>query len=138
MRISRFFAVLTVLFVFNLSAWDEGAGSYDSIKARAKNYDAPFIVYVHVAWCGWCKKLDALLDDPDFDKLFDRKLAVKINPDNSPEEKKIAKDLGVKGYPSMYIIFPNGSKTKMSIPLGVEKEISLNAIKKQLDAVFKE
>lgn len=138
MKFFRFFILLLFLAVFQLSAWDEGADSYDSIRSRAKIAEVPFIVYVRVDWCPWCKKLDAMLEDSDSDQLFNGKLAVKINPDNSPEEKKIAKDLGVTGYPSMYLIFPGGQRTKLAIPLGVEKDITLNAIRKQLAVAFKE
>lgn len=138
MRISRFFAVLMVLFVFNLSAWDEGANSYDSIKARAKNYDVPFIVYIRADWCPWCVKLDGYLAESDFDNIFRGKYTVKITPDSGPAEKKIAKDLGVKGYPTILIIFPNGSKKDLSIPIKSTRDDVLKSLKKQLDAVFKE
>lgn len=138
MKIFRLFILLLFMATFQLSAWDEGADSYDSIRSRAKIAEVPFIVYVRVDWCPWCKKLDAMLEDSDFDQLFNGKLAVKINPENSPGEKKIAKDLGVTGFPSMYLILPSGQKAKLAIPLGVEKEITLNAIKKQLAVAFKE
>ncbi len=138
MRISRFFAVLMVLFVFNLSAWDEGADSYDSIRARSNKYSVPFIVYIRADWCPWCVKLDGYLAESDFDNLFRGKYAVKITPDNSPEEKKIEKDLGGKGYPTILIIFPNGSKTKISIPIKSTRDDVLKSLKKQIDAVFKE
>jgi thiol:disulfide interchange protein len=138
MRISKFFAVFIFLFVFNLSAWDDGAGSYDSIRARSNEHNVPFVVYVKVDWCKWCKMLDGFLEESDFDNLFRGKYAVRINPDKSAEEKAISKNLGVTGYPSMFIIKPGGSKTKISIPLGSPKEKFLESLKKQLDAVFKE
>ncbi|HRZ80101.1 MAG TPA: thioredoxin domain-containing protein [bacterium] len=138
MKIFNLSVLFFFLFTFSLSAWDEGADSYDSIKARAKTSEVPFIVYVRVDWCPWCKKLDSLLQESDFDQLFYGKLAVKINPDNSPEEKMIAKSLGVTGYPSMYIILPNGGKSSLGLPLKAEKETILLALKKQLSAVFKE
>ena len=138
MKFFTFIAIFSLLFTFSLSAWDEGADSYDSIKVRAKTSEVPFIVYVRVDWCPWCKKLDSLLQESAFDQLFYGKLAVKINPDNSPEEKMIAKNLGVTGYPSMFVIMPDGSKSKLSIPIQAEKEAVLSSLKKQLSAVFKE
>lgn len=138
MKIFKFFVLICFFFTLSLSAWDEGAGSYDSIKARANASEVPFIVYVRVDWCKWCKKLDAFLEDSDFDQLFYGKLAIKINPDNGPEDKMIAKSLGVTGYPSMYIILPNGGRSKLSIPIQAEKEAVLSSLKKQLAAAFKE
>jgi len=138
MKVSRFFIVFIILLTFHLSAWDEGASSYDSIKVRAKNSDAPFIVYVRADWCKWCKKLDELLERSDFQKAFGRKLTVKITPDDSPEAKKISKSLGVRGYPTVFIIFPNGSKSKLSISLKVPPKKALEALKQQPKRAYKE
>lgn len=138
MKIFRLLVLISFLFTLTLSAWDDGADSYDSIKVRAKTSEVPFIVYVRVDWCPWCQKLDRLLQESEFDQLFYGKLAVKINPENSPEEKMIAKSLGVTGYPSMYIILPNGGKSKLSIPIQAENDKVLSSLKKQLAAAFKE
>lgn len=138
MKISRFLLVLAIFLTFHLFAWDEGSSSYDSMKVRAKNSNAPFIVYVRADWCKWCKKLDELLERSDFQKAFGRKLTVKITPDNSPEAKKIAKSLGVRGYPTVFIIFPNGSKSKLNIPLGAPPKKALEALKQQLKRAYKE
>lgn len=132
------FLIPILLLTFTLIAWDDGAQSFDSIKVRAKTHNAPFIVYVKVDWCPWCKKMDAALEDSKIDKLFRSKMAVKINPDDGAAEKKISKMLGVKGYPSLYVIMPNGSKKKLRLSgLGKDNNKLYKTLKKQLDQIYK-
>jgi thiol-disulfide isomerase/thioredoxin len=138
MKRSLIFLIPFLFLTFTLTAWDNGAQSFDSIKARAKTHNAPFIVYVRVDWCPWCKKMDAALEDSNIDKLFRGKLSVKINPEDGAAEKEISKKLGVKGFPSLYIILPNGSKRKLNLSgLGTDNKKLHNILKKQLDSIYK-
>ncbi|HNT26680.1 MAG TPA: thioredoxin family protein [bacterium] len=137
MRSSFIAACVLLLTATAFAGWESGASSYDSIKARAKTAGTPYIVLVRADWCPWCRKLDAFLDDNAIDALFRDKLAVKITPDNGDAEKRIAKDLGTKGFPSLFVILPNGSTQKLSLPLkGTNKEM-LDALRAQLDALYK-
>ncbi len=137
MRSSFIVACLLLFTVTAFAGWDKGADSYESIKARAKTAEVPYIVLIRADWCPWCVKLDAFLDDSTIDALFRDKLAVKITPDRSDAEKKIAAALGAKGFPSMFVILPDGSKQKLMLPLkGTNKEM-LDALRAQLDALYK-
>lgn len=58
-------------------------------KAKAKAMAEQKAIYVHfgASWCGWCKRLDALLERPDFKPLFEKyfvpvKLVVQENEKN--------------------------------------------------------
>ncbi|HSA32714.1 MAG TPA: hypothetical protein P5077_03210, partial [bacterium] len=76
-------------------------------------------------------------DDNAIDALFRDKLAVKITPDNGDAERKTAKDLGTKGFPSLFVIQPNGSAQKLSLPLKGTTKDMLDALRSQLDALYK-
>ena len=133
-----FIAAFLLFFAASLFAgWDNGAAAYESIKVRAKTAATPYIVLVRADWCPWCQKLDAFLEDSAIDALFRDKLAVKITPDKGDAEKKIAKDLGVKGFPSMFVVLPNGSMQKISLPLKGSNKEMLDALRSQLDALYR-
>ena len=135
---NSFIAACLLLFTMTAFAgWEKGADSYESIKARAKSAATPYIVLVRADWCPWCVKLDAFLDDAAIDALFRDKLAVKITPDRSDAEKKIAAALGTKGFPSMLVVMPDGSMQKLKLPLNGTNKDMLDAIRFQLEALYK-
>jgi len=138
MKRSLFFFISFLLLTISLSEWEDGASSFKSLIAKSKRHNVPVIVYVRADWCPWCVKMDAALEDSKIDRLFRSKLAVKITPDNSPGEKKISKMLGVKGFPSLFVILPNGTKTKLRLTgLGKDNNKLYKTLKKQLDKFYK-
>ncbi len=131
--------VFVALFLFAatlFAGWEKGANAYESIKARAKSAGVPYLVLVRADWCHWCQRFDTFLEDNAIDALFRDKLAVKVTPDHSEAEKKIAKDLGVRGYPSLFVILPNGSAQKLSLPLNKDTRTMLDALRSQLEAFY--
>jgi thiol:disulfide interchange protein len=38
----------------------------------AKSSHKPIFVIFHASWCGWCKKLEAAMDQPEFKKMFEK------------------------------------------------------------------
>jgi thiol:disulfide interchange protein len=44
--------------------------------AEAKAGHKNVMVIFHASWCGWCKKMDAMLESPEFAKTFENSFAI--------------------------------------------------------------
>lgn len=85
---------------------------YDEALKKAKTEKKLVMIDIYTDWCGWCKKLDK---DVYTDKMVQEKLAkgficVKINPEKNSKNKKVAKDMGVHGYPYIGFFDADGKK----------------------------
>ena len=84
----------------------------------AKSHKNIFIIF-HASWCGWCRKMDAAMNDNSIKQFFDKTYVVKhLTVDESPEKKNLenpgAAELRTKykgdkqGIPYWFIIDANG------------------------------
>lgn len=116
-------AILIVLIIFvnrtdtslpEIYEWG-GVSDYSAAHAIAKESQQPLIVYFHVDWCGFCKKLNEIYleNDQVYDFLSDYRM-IQIDPEEGEEHRRIADLYGVKGYPSFFVSHPhNGSRFKI-------------------------
>jgi len=72
-------------------------------KAKALAEDKAIFLHFGASWCGWCRKLDAFLEQPDIKPVFERyfvpvKLVVQENEKNkgleNPGADSVLKKLG--------------------------------------------
>lgn len=89
--------------------WEQ---DYDSALRKAKNEKKLIMVDVYTDWCGWCKKLDKdVYTDKDVrDKLEKDFIAVKINPERTSANRKLADKFGTHGYPHIVFVDADGKK----------------------------
>ena len=105
--------ITLVLLAHSVWAKDiEWLKNYDSALEQAKKEKKIVLVDIYTDWCGWCKKLD---HDTYTDKEVQAKvatgfIAVKINPEKSPEGAKLAQQFGVRGFPNIVFINAEGKK----------------------------
>jgi thiol-disulfide isomerase/thioredoxin len=68
------FALMLVLVSFGSlaqSAPEPSTTVLNTAYAKAQSEHKNVILMFHASWCGWCKKMEASINDPDCKKFFD-------------------------------------------------------------------
>ncbi|HUI06663.1 MAG TPA: thioredoxin fold domain-containing protein [Verrucomicrobiae bacterium] len=112
----RKFIAATIIALVAVSAgawasvgWEQ---DYDTALTKAKKEGKLVMVDVYTDWCGWCKKLDKdTYSNKDVEtKVTKEFIALKINPEKGAQNKKLAKQLGTRGYPHIVFLDAQGKK----------------------------
>lgn len=102
------------LLALTASAWADIAWeqNYDTALQKAQKEKKLVMVDVYTDWCGWCKKLDkgAYSDKDVAAKLTKEFVSLKINPEKSEKNAKLAKEFGTRGYPHVVFLDATGKK----------------------------
>lgn len=77
----RFIAVSFLLFMFCLSVTAQNAvptakSVLDAATAKAAKENKNVFVIFHASWCGWCRKMDAAMNDPEIKPFFDNNYVI--------------------------------------------------------------
>jgi thiol-disulfide isomerase/thioredoxin len=82
--------VLVVLVVYYVNKNNEGFNS-----------DKPTLYFFYVDWCGYCKKAKPNVTEMENDSAITNKVNIeRVNCEGSSEEKALAKEYNVDGYPT--------------------------------------
>jgi thiol-disulfide isomerase/thioredoxin len=72
---TKVFMGLALLFISSVSMAQNALQSADTVLnnayAQAAKENKKVILILHASWCGWCKKMEASLNDPTCKKMFD-------------------------------------------------------------------
>ncbi len=84
-------------------------GSWDETLALAKKENKPIFLDVYASWCGPCKLLKKnSFPDVEVGKYFnDNFINVTLDGEKG-DGLKVARELKVKGYPSLYVLNSKG------------------------------
>src|SRR3989339_904903 len=80
MNLKTIFTIALTLLIFNFSSAQEKPKNADEILSiafeQAKKENKNVMVMFHASWCGWCKKMDASLNDDLTKELFDKNYVI--------------------------------------------------------------
>jgi thiol-disulfide isomerase/thioredoxin len=84
--------------------WFENASGFRSGLELAVAESRPIAVYFYTDWCGYCRQFERELLTrarvEDFTKYL---VKVRVNPESGLQEREIARQYGVRGYPSFFV-----------------------------------
>jgi thiol-disulfide isomerase/thioredoxin len=85
--------------------WLYGATGYARALEMQRELNVPLIVYFYTDWCPYCHELDnQYLSAAPVRQYLRTVVKVRINPENGSAEREIAKQYGVRGYPSFFVM----------------------------------
>ena len=98
------------------SDWRHGASGHSQALSAAERSMDPLVVYFHVDWCPWCRKLNEryLRQGPVRDTLS-RIQKVEINPEQGTAERTLFNRYGGKGLPSFYVLVPGSEEAPVKV-----------------------
>ena len=90
---------------FDGQAWDADApGFFAALRAGEEGDSRPMVLYVYTDWCGYCRQFEKeLLGTAPVKDMLGELIAVRVNPENGAQEKKIAEYYGVSGFPAFFV-----------------------------------
>jgi Flp pilus assembly protein TadD len=98
------------------SSWFEGAEGLGRAKKEQAYANVPMIIYFRVDWCPYCQRMDQdIINSSSVSQFLANVVKVRISPESSPDDAELARGMGVKGYPSVYVI-PHTGSTPEKIP----------------------
>ncbi|MCF8044957.1 MAG: thioredoxin family protein [Desulfarculaceae bacterium] len=102
---------------------------YESALSKAKEQDKKSFVYFYTDWCSYCEKVEnVLFKDADVvEYLNENFVSTSVNVKGS-ENKRIAKDYGVSGFPTFWFLEEDNSKLNY-LPGYIEKGKFLQILK---------
>lgn len=115
------FLALSLLFITGINAQDIPSADQvlaEGSKVAAKEKKNVMIIF-HASWCGWCKKMDKAMNEPEMKPLFEKNYVIRhLTVYESPGKEKLenpgALDLLKKykgadmGIPYFLVFSPDG------------------------------
>ncbi len=93
----------------DFEGWYEGAaGLAEAFEVRQRD-NLPLFLYIYTDWCPYCGQFEReLLSDSEVDSYLDAVVAVRLNPESGGRESQLARQFGVRGYPTLVMYSADG------------------------------
>lgn len=93
----------------DFEGWYEGAaGLAEALEVQERD-NLPLFLYIYTDWCPYCRQFEReLLTDAEVDGYLDAVLAVRLNPESGGRESQLARQFGVRGYPTLVMYSADG------------------------------
>ena len=88
---------------------------YDKGQSLKKAYKThkPVVVFFYTDWCGFCQRFAPTFYKVTTDREIKSKFAIAYVNCEESENKEYMKDFGVRGFPTVYVIAKDGSRTHL-------------------------
>ena len=128
MRVKRYFVVLVGLAVLTARSLLAAEGSWQTDFEKAQNeaksqHKLLFINFTGSDWCGYCIRMDRdVLSKPQFKDFANKNLVLlevdfpRMKEQAQPlrlQNRKLAGEYGVEGFPTFVVLGPDGKKVWM-------------------------
>ena len=81
--------------------------------AKARATKKPIVVFFYTDWCGFCQRFAPTFDKITKDREIKNKFAIAFVNCEKEENQKDMQDFGVQGFPTVFVIKKDGSKTQL-------------------------
>ena len=81
--------------------------------AKARATKKPIVVFFYTDWCGFCQRFAPTFDKITRDKAIKNNFAIAFVNCEKEENQKDMQEFDVKGFPTVYVIKEDGSKTQL-------------------------
>lgn len=84
--------------------WFLNSQGYQNALQVSDQNKAPMLIYAYTDWCINCRKFATeLLTDVIVKRALEGFVKVKLNPEDGPQEEALSEELGVRGYPNLFV-----------------------------------
>ncbi|PKP12396.1 MAG: thioredoxin family protein [Bacteroidetes bacterium HGW-Bacteroidetes-3] len=136
MNLKTIFTLALTILIFNFSSAQAKPKSADEILntayEQAKKENKNVIVMFHASWCGWCKKMDASMNDISTKELFDKNYVISHLDVLESANKKQLENFGAEALLNKY----GGEKQGIPYVLIFDSEGNLLADSKMVENKF--
>ena len=96
---------------FVSSGWLLGEQGYRDALRLSERHRVPVLVYAYTDWCQFCRRLESsLLRDVEVNRVLARFVKVKLNPEQSDANRRMFRQWGGRGYPTLFVKAPDESQ----------------------------